>query len=209
MQGQLFLFLLLQSRYIPYLEKMKSIAVYCGSSSGTNGIYREQAVRLGKELAARKIKLVYGGGKVGLMGAIADANLEAGGHVTGVIPGFLHTAEVAHGGLTELFSVGTMHERKALIHELSDGAIALPGGFGTLEELFEMLTWGQLGLHEKPVGLLNINGYFSTIIKAIHQMVQEGFLKEVNRDMLLVSEDIEELLGQMVAYRAPAIPKWI
>ncbi len=144
-----------------------------------------------------------------MMGAIADAILKAGGHVTGVIPDFLHTLEVAHGGLTELYSVGSMHERKAMIHELSDGVIALPGGFGTLEELFEMLTWGQLGLHEKPVGLLNINGYFSTIIQTIQHMVEEGFLKEVNRDMVLISEDIEELLGLMVAYRAPAVPKWI
>lgn len=192
-----------------YLDTMKSIAVYCGSSSGNNGIYREQAMRLGKELATRKIRLIFGGGKIGLMGALADAALQAGGEVTGVIPGFLHIREVAHDRVPEMIRVETMHERKALIHELSDGAIALPGGFGTLDELFEMLTWGQLGLHVKPVGLLNTNGYFSGILSAMNTMVEEGFLKEVNRTMLLVSEDIDELLDQMDAYRAEAVPKWI
>jgi len=188
---------------------MKRIAVFCGSSSGSNGIYSEQAKIVGETLAKKGIKLIYGGGKVGLMGVLANAALEAGGHVTGVIPGFLHIREVAHDTLSEMISVETMHQRKALIHDMSDGAFALPGGFGTLDELFEMLTWGQLGLHQKPVGVLNINGYFSSILNAIEAMVSEGFLKDINRDMVLVSEDINDLLSKMMAYQAPELPKWI
>ena len=188
---------------------MKCIAVYCGSSSGNKGIYMEQAGSLGKLLARKNIKVVYGGGKVGLMGVLADASLDAGGYVTGIIPRFLQTREVAHDRLSEMIRVETMHERKALINDLSDGAIALPGGFGTLDELFEMLTWGQLGLHQKPVGLLNTNGYFSHILNAIESMVYEGFLRESNRDMVLVSENIEDLLAQMYSYQAPVVPKWI
>ena len=199
----------MQSEIYPYLERMKSIAVFCGSSSGTNDIYKENAINLGKTLAYNDIRIVYGGGKVGLTGVIANAALGAGGHVTGVIPGFLQTREVAHDNLTEMFRVDSMHERKALIDKLCDGVIAMPGGFGTLDELFEMLTWGQLGLHQKPVGLLNINGYFSHILKAIETMVNEGFLKEINRDMVLVCEDIHDLLHKMSTYRAPDVPKWI
>jgi uncharacterized protein (TIGR00730 family) len=188
---------------------MKSIAVYCGSSAGVNGVYREQARLLGQALVHKNIKVVFGGGKVGLMGVLADAVLESGGHVTGIIPGFLHVKEVAHDRLSEMISVETMHERKAMIHDMSDGAIALPGGFGTLDELFEMLTWGQLGLHQKPVGILNTNGYYTHILEAVRAMVTEGFLKKVNMEMVLVSEEIEELLEQMESYRAPAVPKWI
>jgi uncharacterized protein (TIGR00730 family) len=188
---------------------MKSIAVYCGSSSGSNGIYREEARKLGEFLARNKIHVIFGGGKVGLMGALADAVLEAGGQITGVIPAFLKLKEVAHDGLTEMICVESMHERKALIDDMSDGAIAMPGGFGTLDELFEILTWAQLGLHAKPVGLLNTNKYFSHILSAIDQMILEGFLKERNREMVLVSDAIENLLEQMHAYRAPAFPKWI
>ncbi len=188
---------------------MKSISVFCGSSSGTNGIYAQQAELLGKILAKKDIQAHFGGGKVGLMGILANAVLAAGGQVTGVIPNFLHTREVAHDGLTEMICVETMHERKALINEMSDGAIALPGGFGTLDELFEMLTWGQLGLHTKPVGLLNVNGYYNSIITAIGTMVHEGFVKEINREMVLVSEDIHELISKMMAYQAPEVPKWI
>ena len=192
-----------------YLDRMKHLAVFCGSSAGYNGIYRNQAEMMGKILAKKGIKLIYGGGKVGLMGVLADATLEAGGEVTGVIPRFMEPWEVAHDSLTQLIHVETMHERKALIHELSDGAIALPGGFGTLDELFEMLTWGQLDLHNKPVGVLNINGYFSSVMESIEKMVQEGFLKEVNRDMVLISENIEELLEKMNSYSAPSVQKWI
>jgi uncharacterized protein (TIGR00730 family) len=188
---------------------MKSIAVFCGSSSGINRIYREQAASLGSMLARNGIHVIFGGGKVGLMGALADAVLDAGGQITGVIPAFLKLKEVAHDGLSELICVESMHERKALINDISDGAIALPGGLGTLDELFEMLTWGQLGLHAKPVGLLNTNAYFSHVITAIDKMISEGFLKERNREMILVSEDMEDLLLKMKSYQAPVFPKWI
>jgi len=188
---------------------MKRVAVFCGSSSGYDGIYRNQAEMMGKTLARKGIKLIYGGGKVGLMGVLADAALEAGGEVTGVIPRFMEPWEVAHNRLTELIHVETMHERKALIHKMSDGAIALPGGFGTLDELFETLTWGQLDLHDKPVGILNINGYFSSLMESIQKMVREGFLKQINRDMVLISENIEELLEKMDSYCAPSVRKWI
>ena len=188
---------------------MKKIAVYCGSSMGPNEIYRIRAAQLGRYLAENNMHIVFGGGKVGMMGILADAALEAGGKVTGVIPAFLHVKEVVHGGLTELITVESMHQRKSMIEELCDAAIALPGGFGTLDELFEMLTWGQLGLHDKAVGILNVNGYFDQILRAIDRMVEEGFLKDLNRDMLLVSEHIEELLERMQNYKPPRIRKWI
>lgn len=188
---------------------MNSIAVYCGSSSGVNGIYKEQAEYLGNLLALRQIDVVFGGGKVGLMGILADAALNAGGKVTGIIPGFLHIKEVAHDGLSEMITVENMHMRKALIYEKSDGFIALPGGFGTLDELFEMLTWAQLGLHQKPVGILNINGYFNSILEAIDTMVGEGFLKMENRDIIQVSGKADVLLQSMENYHAPPVPKWI
>ncbi len=188
---------------------MKKIAIYCGSSAGPNDLYRTQAKQLGRYLAENQIHVIFGGGKVGMMGILANAALEAGGEVTGVIPAFLHVKEVAHRGLTELITVETMHERKALIEKMCDGAIALPGGFGTLDELFEMLTWGQLGLHDKPVGVLNINGYFDHVLQAIDRMVEEGFLKDLNRDMLLISKDIKELLAKMHSYKPPTVRKWI
>ena len=188
---------------------MKKIAVYCGSSAGPNQIYRTQAAALGRYLAGRNIHVVFGGGKVGLMGILADAVLEAGGEVTGVIPAFLHVKEVAHNRLTKLITVETMHARKALIEEMADGAIALPGGFGTLDELFEMLTWGQLGLHDKPVGVLNTHGFYDPILNAIDRMVEEGFLRELNRDMLLVNHHMEELVDAMHQYHPPRVRKWI
>ena len=188
---------------------MKKIAVYCGSSTGSLAIYRQQAAQLGRYLAEMDMHLVFGGGKVGMMGILADAALQAGGKVTGVIPGFLHIDEVAHPGLTELITVETMHERKALIEQMCDAAIALPGGFGTLDELFEMLTWGQLGLHDKPVGILNTNGFYDQILAAVDRMVEEGFLKDLNRDMLLVSEHVEELLEIIKDYSPPLVRKWI
>lgn len=188
---------------------MEKIAVYCGSSVGPNEIYRTQAAQLGKHLAENGIHIIFGGGKVGLMGILADAALHAGGKVSGVIPGFLHVKEVVHSGLTELITVDSMHQRKSLIEKMCDAAIALPGGFGTIEELFEMLTWGQLGLHDKAVGILNINGFFDHILASLDHMVKEGFLKDMNRDMLLVSEQIENLLEQMQSYSPPKIRKWI
>ena len=188
---------------------MKKVAIYCGSSAGPNELYRTQAAKLGKYLAEKDIHVIFGGGKVGIMGILADAALKAGGKVTGVIPGFLHVKEVAHSGLTELITVETMHQRKALIEQMCDAAIALPGGFGTLDELFEMLTWGQLGLHDKAVGILNTNGFFDQILAAVDRMVSDGFLKDLNRDMLLVSEHIEELVERMKNYDPPRVRKWI
>lgn len=188
---------------------MKRIAVFCGSSSGTGDVYMKAAGELGKHLAQSGIGLVYGGAKVGLMGAVANGALEAGGEVTGVIPEFLTMKEIVHDKLTKLIRVKTMHERKAIEYDLSDGAIILPGGFGTLDEMFELLTWGQLGLHGKPVGVLNIKSYYSDLFKLVDLMVNEGFLKDVNRDMVLVSDKIDALIDKMKAYKAPGDAKWI
>ena len=160
-------------------------------------------------LAQQNIRIIYGGAKVGLMGAVADAALSEGGKVVGVIPRFLRSKEIAHESLTELIMVESMHERKTKMHELCDGIIALPGGFGTLEELFEILTWAQLGLHKKPIGLLDINGFYDHLKKLLLTMVDKGFLKEINYNMLLISDDINDLLNQMKRYIAPVIPKWI
>ena len=188
---------------------MKRISIFCGSSSGSSGLYAGQARLLGKTLAEQGIELVYGGARVGLMGALADGALDAGGKVTGVIPRFLQSKEIAHKGLSELILVDSMHERKTLMNELCDGVIAMPGGFGTLEEFFEMLTWAQLGLHKKPMAILNINGFYDDLMHLIRNMVEQGFLKEVNRQMLLVSSDIDDLLNQMRNYVAPSVGKWI
>jgi uncharacterized protein (TIGR00730 family) len=155
------------------------------------------------------MRIIFGGGKVGMMGILADAALKAGGQVTGVIPEFLHVKEVAHTGLSDLITVKSMHQRKTLIEQMCDAAIALPGGFGTLDELFEMLTWSQLGLHDKAVGILNINGFFDPVLAAVDRMVEEGFLKQENRDMLLVSEQTEELVRLLKNYKPPRIRKWI
>ena len=188
---------------------MKRVTVFCGSSFGTNKIYETQAYLLGKTLANRGIELVYGGANTGLMGTVADGALSQGCKVIGVLPDFLREKEVAHEGLTELIIVDTMHERKTKMNELSDGAITLPGGFGTLEEFFEMLTWAQLGLHKKPIAILNTDGFFDSLNELIQTMVDKGFLKEVNQKMLLISYDIDDLLLQMKNYVAPTVSKWI
>jgi uncharacterized protein (TIGR00730 family) len=188
---------------------MKSIAVFCGSSPGTDIAFKEKAKDLGQKLAADNIRLVYGGAKVGLMGAVADGALERSGTVIGVLPVFLKSKEIAHDGLTELILVETLHERKTKMNDLSDGVIALPGGFGTLEEFFEMLTWGQLGLHQKPMGILNVKGYYDELIHFLNNMVSKGLLKEVNRNMVLISDNIDDLLIKMKNYRAPSVGKWI
>ncbi|MDA6072336.1 TIGR00730 family Rossman fold protein [Flavobacterium sp. AC] len=188
---------------------MKRITVFCGSSFGTDEIYKEQATLLGQTLAKQNIELVYGGANVGLMGAIADGVLNAGGKAIGVLPNFLRSKEIAHLGLTELILVESMHERKTKMNDLCDGVIALPGGFGTLEELFEMLTWAQLGLHKKPIAILNINGFYDALIELTKVMVEKGLLKDVNQQMLLVSDNIDDLLDQMKNYVAPTVGKWI
>jgi uncharacterized protein (TIGR00730 family) len=188
---------------------MKRITVFCGSSFGSEKIYKEQATLLGQTLAKQNIELVYGGANVGLMGAVADGILNEGGKAIGVLPDFLRSKEIAHLGLTELILVESMHERKTKMNDLCDGVIALPGGFGTLEELFEMLTWGQLGLHKKPIAILNINGFYDSLIELTKVMVEKGLLKEVNQKMLLVSDNIEDLLEQMKNYVAPTVGKWV
>ena len=188
---------------------MKRVTVCCGASSGTEKKYGEQAFKLGEILAKENVELVYGGARVGLMGAVADGVLKNAGSVIGVLPHFLKSKEIAHEGLTELIVVNTMHERKTKMSELCDGVIALPGGFGTLEELFETLTWAQLGLHQKPIAILNIDGFYDSLLICIQTMVEKGFLKESNRKMLLVSNSIPDLLHQMIHYTPPKVSKWI
>ncbi|MDR7212522.1 TIGR00730 family Rossman fold protein [Flavobacterium piscis] len=188
---------------------MKRITVFCGSSFGTDEIYKEQATLLGETLAIQNIGLVYGGANVGLMGAVADGVLNKGGKVIGVLPDFLRSKEIAHTGLTELILVESMHERKTKMNDLCDGVIALPGGFGTLEELFEMVTWAQLGLHKKPIAILNINRFYDPLVEMIQTMVTKGLLKEANQQMLLVSDTIEDLLDKMQNYVPPTVGKWI
>ena len=188
---------------------MKRITVFCGSSMGNNPIYGEIAFQLGVQMAKENLGLVYGGAKVGLMGKVADGVLSLNGEVIGVIPEFLKTKEVAYAELEDLRTVKSMHERKSLMNDLCDGVIALPGGFGTLEELFEMLTWAQLGLHEKPIALLNVNGYYNALITLLNNMVKEGLLRELNKDMVLVGKDVSTVLNLMRNYKAPKVKKWI
>lgn len=188
---------------------MKSILVYCGANQGKSPAYKEAAQALGKQLIKNNIKLVFGGGSVGLMGIVADTMLELGGYVIGIIPDFLIKMEVGHKGLTELHTVESMHERKALMEKMSDGIIAIPGGFGTIDELFEILTWAQLGLHEKPIGILNVNGFYDFLLKQLEVMIQEGFLKQESRDLLLVSDNIEDLLQQMENFKPSPHKKWL
>ena len=168
-----------------------------------------ERLALGQRLATENIDVVYGGANIGLMGAVANGALKNGGKVIGVLPKFLQSKEIAHQQLTELIIVNSMHERKTKMNALCDGVIALPGGFGTLEELFEMLTWGQLGLHQKPIGLLNSNGYYNHLIAFLDGMVAKGLLKKVNREMLLISDTVDELLLKMKNYQAPTTEKWI
>src|SRR6202795_4585701 len=176
---------------------LRSVAVFCGSSSGVVAAYREAAREVGRLLGRRAIRLVYGGGHVGLMGVVADACLNAGGGVIGVIPQALADKEVAHKGLTELRVVGSMHERKAVMAELSDAFLALPGGYGTWDELFEALTWSQLGIQNKACGLLNVNGYYDSMIAMADRAVAEGFIRETHRGLLLSDTDVARLLARL------------
>lgn len=188
---------------------LKNICVYLGSNAGRTPVYVEQARGLGRELAQRGIGLVYGGSNVGLMGALADAALEAGGRVVGILPERLKAKEVAHLGLTELHIVATMHERKRMMSEMSDGFIALPGGAGTLEEIFETWTWAQLGFHAKPCGLLNIAGYYDKLAAFLDHAAQERFMREEHRAMLMVESSPAALLDRYAAYQPPTVSKWI
>ena len=188
---------------------MKRVCVFAGSSRGAREEYALAAQQLARELVAQGYEVVYGGGKVGMMGVLANAALEAGGKVIGVIPKALLAKEIAHAGLTELRVVGSMHERKAMMAELSVAFIALPGGLGTMEEFFEVLTWSQLGLHEKPCGLLNVSGYFDPLLAFLDSTVSERFVKSEHRALVITSTSPMELLERLAAYRSPHVEKWI
>jgi uncharacterized protein (TIGR00730 family) len=188
---------------------MKSICVFCGSNVGARPAYVEGARRLGALLARERIGLVFGGGSVGLMGAIADAVLEAGGEATGVIPHALQARELDHSGLTKLHVVGSMHERKAMMARLSDGFIAMPGGMGTLDEFCEIVTWAQLGIHAKPCALFDVEGYFDDFVRFLDTASAQGFVKREHREMILLERDPERLLAAMRAYKPVAAPRWL
>jgi len=188
---------------------MRRLCVFCGSSMGVSPVYRAAAEALGTALAERGIGLVYGGARVGLMGVVADAALAAGGEVTGVIPQALVDREIGHSGLSDLRLVGSMHERKALMASLADAFVALPGGIGTFEELFEMWTWTQLGSHAKPCGLLNVAGFYDRLLGFLDHVVGEGFLKPVHREMLLVGDEPGALLDALASARITSDVKWI
>ena len=188
---------------------MKRVCVYCGSSAGRLPRYREAARALGHEIAARGLGLVYGGAGIGVMGAVADAVLSRGGEVIGVIPHNLATKEVAHAGLSELLVVASMHERKARKEGLSDGFISLPGGWGTFEEIFEMLTWAQLGMHQKPCGLLNVAGYYDPLFTFLEHAVAENFVRTEHQPMMIMEQDPVSLLDRFRDYTAPRVRKWL
>jgi uncharacterized protein (TIGR00730 family) len=188
---------------------LRRLCVFCGSSSGVHPSYAQAAQTVARLLCRRGIELVYGGGNVGLMGTLADACLQAGGRVVGVIPQALADKEVAHTGLTELRVVSSMHERKSVMADLSDAFVALPGGYGTWEELFEVLSWSQLGIQRKACGLLNVNGYYDPLLELADKAVSQGFLREAHRDLLLSDDDPERLLERLSSYSVPTVEKWI
>ncbi|MCM4172921.1 TIGR00730 family Rossman fold protein [Arenibacter sp. TNZ] len=188
---------------------MKRIVVFCGSSEGNDPEIIKGAYKLGASLAKGGITLVYGAAKIGIMGKLAQGALENNGKVIGVIPDFLKMKEVFHDGLTQLIVTENMHQRKLRMHDLSDGIITLPGGYGTMEELFEMITWAQLGLHQKPIGLLNVNGFYDELLAMLRTMVSKGFLKQEYYDILLVDNSVDGLLNKMKNYQPLPLPKWI
>ncbi len=188
---------------------MKRIAVFCGSRRGEDPEFARTADALGVEIVRRGIELVFGGGNVGLMGVVADAVLASGGRAVGVIPKGLLDREVGHRGLTELIVVKTMHERKATIARMSEGFVALPGGIGTFEEILEIWTWAQLGMHAKPIGILNVHGYYDKLVAFLDHAVDQGFFARTTRDMLIVEEDPATLLDSFVAYQGPSVRQWI
>ena len=191
------------------MTTIESIAVYCGSSRGTDPVFAEATVELGRLLASHDIAVVFGGGRVGLMGVLADAVLEAGGRVHGVITAALVDSEIAHDGLTSLAVVDTMHERKAAMADRADGFIALPGGFGTLDEFFEMVTWAQLGIHRKPCGLLDINGFFAPLREFVDTATNLGFIQQQHRDSLVVEDSPGAIIGAMASWEPVYVPKWV
>lgn len=185
---------------------MKSLSVFCASAEGKDPAYMRMAREVGRSMAERGLRVVFGGSKLGLMGAVANGALEAGGEVVGVLPRFMQPRELAHEGLTELIYVDSMQERKLKMHELSDGVLTLPGGFGTMEELFEMLTWSQLGLHQKPIGILNVSGYYNHFLEMINHMTTEGLLAEKNARLILTHQNLPELLDMMDNFRPTQRP---
>ncbi|SHH77289.1 LOG family protein [Winogradskyella jejuensis] len=188
---------------------MKSIAVFCGSSSGNDEFIIDQAKRLGKIFVERDIALVYGASKIGIMGTVAKAVVDGQGKTIGVIPEFLRTKEIVNTALTELIVTQNMHDRKVIMYDKSDGFIIIPGGFGTMDEFFEITTWGQLGLHTKPIGILNSNGYYDALIQQCIVMVEKGFLKQENLDAVVIDTTIEGLLEKMENYVPLPAPKWL
>ncbi|SRX76051.1 LOG family protein [Aequorivita antarctica] len=191
------------------MNNLEKICVFCGSSEGNDLAITDAAIKLGEIFAERNITLVYGAAKIGVMGIIAKSVLDNNGKVIGIIPNFLKKKEVVHLGLTELITTENMHERKMKMQEESDSFIALPGGMGTLEELFEIMTWLQLGLHQKPIGLLNINGFYNDLIKMLETMVRKGFLSMDNYSLLLVDSNPNQLLKKMEEFKRPEVPKWL
>ncbi len=191
------------------MNKLNAIAVFCGSSEGNDLAILDAAKALGVSMVSQDISLVYGAAKIGIMGAIAREVLDQKGRVIGVIPEFLKKKEVVHLGLSQLITTQNMHERKLKMSELSDGFIAMPGGFGTLEELFEIITWSQLGLHQKPIGLLNINGFYNDLLGLLENMVRKGFLKMDNYELLLVEQEPDKLLERMQNWKPIPVPKWL
>ena len=191
------------------MNDVKQVSVFCGSSPGAAQVYMEEAELLGSEVARNGLTLVYGGAKVGIMGAVANAALKAGGKVIGVIPKMLMGRENAHTGLTELIVVNSMHERKAKMEQLSDGFITLPGGPGTMEEFFEIYTWAQLGEHQKPIGMLNSNNYYDKLLTFFDHMIEEQFLKPEYQSMIIVEKDPQQLLEKFRNYVPPQLPTWI
>ena len=191
------------------MRKLNKICVFCGSSDGNDTQITTAAEELGELFVEHEITLVYGAAKIGVMGTIAKTILDKKGLVIGIIPQFLKKKEVVHLGLTELITTDNMHDRKLKMQEVSDGFIVLPGGFGTLEELFEIITWLQLGLHTKPIGLLNVNGFYDHLLLLLETMVRNGFLKMENYELLLTDTSIENLLQKMTDFKAPQIPKWL
>lgn len=188
---------------------MQRICVFCGSKTGDNERFREAAVELGQRMAAENIGLVFGGGSVGLMGVIADAVLAKKGEVIGVIPGLLSVKELLHPDVADMRITADMHERKATMAELSDAFIAMPGGFGTFEELFEVITWAQLGIHRKPIGLLNVAGFFDPLVRMVDHAIDTGFIKESNRRLILVEEQLAVLLSRIREYEMPNVKQWL
>ncbi|MAQ18492.1 MAG: TIGR00730 family Rossman fold protein [Sandaracinus sp.] len=188
---------------------MRAVCVYCGSNPGSDPVYLDAARALGRTIAEAGLGVVYGGARVGLMGAMADAALAAGGSVVGILPGALRDRELAHPGLTELIIVDSMHERKAMMAERADAFVALPGGLGTLEELFEVLTWAQLGIHAKPCGVLDVAGYWAPLLRFLDRSVEQGFMTQLSRDLLLAAEDPATLLDRFRAFEPAPRRQWL